>query len=156
TKEDIAAKLNGVSAEDITDSPIEGLYQVAVGSNVAYVTADGRYLIQGEVYDLESLENVTESTRAAARVGLLGAVRPAGMTVVGRAGETTRTVTIGTDIDGGYCRQFQRDIERDNRLGIEARYRGEPRTGGNTEWWARAEKVCCAEVRNAALARAKR
>ena len=155
TKEDIAAKLNGVSAEDITDSPIEGLYQVAVGSNVAYVTADGRYLIQGEVYDLESLENVTESTRAAARVGLLGAVDPAEMIVFSPVGETKHTVTIFTDIDCGYCRQFHRDIERVNALGIEVRYLFYPRTGPNTESWAKAEKVWCAEDRNAALTRAK-
>lgn len=154
-KEDIAAKLNGVSADDITDSPIEGLYQVAVGSNVAYVTADGRYLIQGEVYDLESLENVTESTRAAARVGLLSAVEPAEMIVFSPAGEAKHAVTIFTDIDCGYCRQFHRDIEQVNALGIEVRYLFYPRTGPDTESWEKAVNVWCASDRNAALTEAK-
>src|SRR5690606_16123241 len=110
TKEEIAGKLKGVTANDITDSPIPGLYQISVGSNVAYVTTDGRYLIQGEVYDLQSLENVTETTRAAARVELLGAVDPDEMIVFRADGEPKHTVTIFTDIDCGYCRQFHRDI----------------------------------------------
>ncbi len=155
TKEEIASKLNGVTANDITDSPIPGLYQVSVGSNVAYVTADGRYLIQGEVYDLESLENVTEATRAAARVEMLGAVDPAEMIVFRADGEPKHVVTIFTDIDCGYCRQFHRDIDRVNALGIEVRYLFYPRTGPDTESWAKADKVWCADDRNAALTRAK-
>src|SRR5690606_16568573 len=155
TKEELAAKLNGVSPSDITASPIEGLYQVAVGSNVAYLTADGRFLIEGEVYDLESLENVTEATRAAARVELLGAVDPAEMIVFPAKGEPKHTVTIFTDIDCGYCRQFHRDIDKVNALGIEVHYLFYPRTGPNTESWAKADKVWCAQDRNAALTRAK-
>ncbi|HEX6992695.1 MAG TPA: DsbC family protein [Gammaproteobacteria bacterium] len=155
TKEEIASRLNGVSASDITESPIQGLYQVSVGSNVAYVTADGRYLIEGEVYDLESLENVTEATRAAARVELLGAVDPAEMIVFPAKGEPKHTVTIFTDIDCGYCRQFHRDIDKVNALGIEVHYLFYPRTGPNTESWAKADKVWCAQDRNAALTRAK-
>lgn len=155
TKEEIASKLNGVSASDITDSPIEGLYQIAVGSNVAYVTEDGRYLIQGEVYDLGSLENVTEATRASARVALLESVDPAEMIVFSPDGEPKHSVTIFTDIDCGYCRQFHRDIDKVNALGIEVRYLFYPRTGPDTESWAKADKVWCAEDRNAALTRAK-
>ena len=38
-KEELAGKLNGIEANDISDSPVQGLYQVAVGANVAYVTS---------------------------------------------------------------------------------------------------------------------
>jgi thiol:disulfide interchange protein DsbC len=155
TKEDIAAKLNGVSASDITESPIEGLYQVSAGSNIAYVTADGRFLIQGELYDLESRENMTEATRATARIELLGTVDPGEMIVFSPEGETKHTVTIFTDIDCGYCRQFHSDIEQVNALGIEVHYLFYPRTGPDTESWAKAEKVWCAKDRNSALTRAK-
>ena len=41
TKEELATRLNGIAVEDITDAPIPGLYEVAVGANVAYVTKDG-------------------------------------------------------------------------------------------------------------------
>ncbi len=155
TKEELAAKLIGVSASDITDSPVQGLYQVSVGSNVAYITADGRYLFQGEVFDLDSLENVTETTRAAARVHTLESVDRAEMIIFGTEGEPKHTITIFTDIDCGYCRQFHRDIDEVNALGIEVRYLFYPRTGPDTESWAKADQVWCSENRNAALTRAK-
>ena len=49
TKEELATKLSGVEANDIYDSVVPGMYEVAVGSNVAYVTVDGRYLLQGDL-----------------------------------------------------------------------------------------------------------
>ncbi len=44
SREELAAKLAGVEPADISDSPVPGVYEVAVGSSVAYVTADGRYI----------------------------------------------------------------------------------------------------------------
>lgn len=155
SKEEIAAQLNNVDPSDIVDSPLPGLYEVSVGSSVAYVSKDGRYLVQGEVYDLETTENLTEKTRATKRVGLLDDVDRASMIVFSPAGEVEHTITIFTDIDCGYCRQFHREIEQVNALGIEVQYLFYPRTGPDTESWAKAERVWCAEDRNAALTRAK-
>lgn len=156
SKEELAGKLNGVDAADITESPLDGVYQVAVGSNVAYVTTDGRYLIQGEVYDLATSENLTETSRAKARVELLGSVDRKSMIVfTPESGDVKHTITIFTDIDCGYCRQFHREIEQVNDLGIEVHYLFYPRTGPNTESWTKADKVWCASDRNTALTRAK-
>ncbi|HEX7081393.1 MAG TPA: DsbC family protein [Gammaproteobacteria bacterium] len=156
TKEELAAKLNGVDAGDITESPIEGVYQVSVGSNVGYVTADGRYFIEGEVYDLQTRENVTEKTRSKARVELLNGVDADDMIVFSpESGEVKHTVTIFTDIDCGYCRQFHREIDKVTAMGIEVHYLFYPRTGPDTESWFKAEKVWCAKDRNTALTRAK-
>ena len=156
SKEDLAAKLNGVEASDITDSPIPGVYEVAVGSNVAYVTANGRYLMEGELYDLDSSVNLTEKTRSTARVDLLASVDPATMIVFSpKDGNVKHTITIFTDVDCGYCRQFHREIDQVTALGIEVHYLSYPRTGPNSESWTKAEKVWCAADRNSALTRAK-
>jgi len=156
TKEQIAAQLNGVQASDITDSPIPGLYQVTLGAQVAYVTKDGRYVFEGEVYDIQNGENVTEKTRAAARVELLASVPRDEMIVFApKDGNVKHRITIFTDIDCGYCRQFHRDIQQVNDLGIEVQYLFYPRTGPDTESWHKAEKVWCAKDRNTALTRAK-
>lgn len=158
TKEEIAARLSNVTASDITDSPLPGVYQVQVGSRVAYISQDGRYLMQGDLYDLETSRNLTEATRAATRIDLLAAVPADQMMVFSPTdGEVRHTITIFTDIDCGYCRQFHREIEQVNNLGIEVHYLFYPRTGPNTDSWAKAEKVWCigAEERNAALTKAK-
>jgi thiol:disulfide interchange protein DsbC len=156
TKEELASKLNGIEASDISDSPVPGIYQVAVGASVAYVTADGRYIIRGDIYDAETSANVTEETRAAARVEMLEAVDPKTMIVFKPAnGQVKHTIHIFTDIDCGYCRQFHREIDKVTALGIEVHYLFYPRTGPDTESWAKADQVWCAPNRNTALTRAK-
>jgi thiol:disulfide interchange protein DsbC len=156
SKEELAAQLNGVEPSDITESPVEGIYQVALGSNVAYITHDGRFILQGELYDTRTSENLTEKTRAKARVSLLSSVDNDSVIVFSpKDGEVKHTVTIFTDIDCGYCRQFHREIDKVNALGIEVRYLFYPRTGPDTESWAKAESVWCSKDRNTSLTRAK-
>jgi thiol:disulfide interchange protein DsbC len=156
SKEQLAGILKGVEVGDISDSAVPGIYQVAVGAEVAYVTSDGRYLLEGELYDLKTNSNLTEQTRENARVDLLASVDPATMIVFSpENGEVKHTITIFTDVDCGYCRQFHRDIAEVNALGIEVHYLFYPRTGRDSESWAKAEKVWCSADRNAALTRAK-
>ena len=156
TKEELATRLNGIAVEDISDAPIPGLYQVAVGANVAYVTKDGRYIIRGDIYDAETSANVSEETRARARATMLDSVDPASMIVFKPAsGEVKHTITIFTDVDCGYCRQFHREIDKVTALGIEVHYLFYPRTGPNTESWTKADQVWCAADHNSALTRAK-
>ena len=156
TRAEIAAKLNGVDASDLKTSVIEGFYEINVGARVAYISVDGRYLVEGEVYDLVDSRNVTERSRAAARVDLLAGVDPSRMIVFSpKDRPVEHTITIFTDIDCGYCRQFHREIDRVNELGIEVHYLFYPRTGPATESWNKAEKVWCAANRNTALTDAK-
>jgi thiol:disulfide interchange protein DsbC len=156
TKAELATRLNGVAAEDISESPLPGIYQVAVGAQVAYVTKDGRYIIRGDIYDAETSANVSEETRASARVAMLNSVDPASMIVFKPAsGPVKHKITIFTDIDCGYCRQFHREIDKVTALGIEVHYLFFPRTGPNTESWTKADQVWCAPNHNAALTRAK-
>ena len=156
TKEELASRLNGIAVEDITDAPIAGMYEVAVGANVAYVTKDGRYIIRGDIINVETSANVSEETRARARATMLHGVDPASMIVFKPAnGQVKHTVTIFTDVDCGYCRQFHREIDKVTALGIEVHYLFYPRTGPNTESWTKAEEVWCAPDHNSALTRAK-
>ena len=156
SRADIAARLNGVDASDLKDSVIEGFYEVNVGSKVAYVSTDGRYLLEGELYDLDSKKNLTESSRERARVALLDGVEPSQAIVFSpEEGPVEHAITIFTDIDCGYCRQFHREIEQVTALGIEVRYLFYPRTGPATDSWSKAEKVWCASDRNTALTNAK-
>lgn len=156
TKEQLASQLNGVEVSNISESPVPGIYEVTVGANVAYVTTDGRYIIRGDIYDTQTSANLTEDTRAGARVSMLDGVDPASMIVFKPAdGNVKHTVTIFTDIDCGYCRQFHREIDQVTALGIEVHYLFYPRTGPNTESWTKADHVWCADDHNQALTRAK-
>ena len=156
TKAQLADMLPGVAHEQVSDSPITGIYEVAIGTKVAYVSNDGRYLMQGELFDLDSNENLTETRRSAARVALLANLDDAQMIVFSPKQQPAKhSVLVFTDIDCGYCRRLHDEIEQINELGIEVRYAFYPRSGPGTVSWQKAGNVWCASDRNAALTRAK-
>ena len=151
TKEQLATEFPGIETTDILDAAIPGFYEVAIGSSVAYVSKDGRYILQGDLFDLTDNTNLTELRRSTARVDMLATVDPETMIVFSPpAEEVKHTITIFTDIDCGYCRQFHREIETVNALGVAVNYLFYPRTGPETESWFKADKVWCAENRNLA------
>ena len=43
-----------VAAEDVAPAPIEGVYEIGMGTNIAYVSSDARYLLRGDIYDLDN------------------------------------------------------------------------------------------------------
>ena len=152
TKEELAATLPGVQASDIHDSPLPGMYEIVLDSDVVYVSRDGSYLIQGDVFDLQERRNLTEGRRAQARADILASVDPESLIVFGPDPENVRhTVTVFTDIDCGFCRQLHREMDQINALGVEVRYLSYPRTGPETESWFKADQVWCAGDRQTAF-----
>jgi thiol:disulfide interchange protein DsbC len=155
TIEELAATLTGVEAQDIFATPVPGMYEVAVGPEVAYVTDDGRYFIQGDLFDRDSNQNLTENRRSLARVQVIGGIDPDSMIVFSPAPEDVKhTVTVFTDIDCGYCRQLHREMDQVNALGIAVRYVSYPRTGPDTDSWDKADRVWCSSDRNTAFTEA--
>ena len=57
----------GSKLEDLQPAPIPGLYEFTQGAEVSYLTADGKFFIDGNVYDMKSRANLTEDRRTAAR-----------------------------------------------------------------------------------------
>jgi thiol:disulfide interchange protein DsbC len=144
----------GSKLEDLRPSPIPGLYEFAQGADVSYLTADGKYFIDGNLYDMDSRENLTEVQRMRARVAMIGAVPESQMLIFGPK-NPLYTITVFTDVDCAYCRKLHSEMAELNRLGVRVRYMFYPRTGPNTESWKKAEVVWCSPDRNAALTRAK-
>lgn len=151
----VVSKLQGVKPSDVSSSPIPGLYEVTMGGLVAYVSEDGKFLVSGDVYDLESQTNLTAGRRSSARAKALAAVREEDMIIFSPA-NPKMTVTVFTDVDCGYCRKFHSQIAEYNKAGIRVRYMSYPRTGPGTSSWAKSESVWCAADRKDALTRAKR
>jgi len=151
----VVAKLPGAQPSDVAVSPIPGVYEVTMGGLIAYVSADGKYLLSGNVYDLDTQVNLTAARRNSARAKALNAMSESNMIVFGPA-NAKMTVTVFTDIDCGYCRKFHGQIAEINKAGVRVRYLMYPRTGPATESWDKAEQVWCATDRREALTRAKK
>jgi len=143
-----------LSGSVITATPIPGLYEVMQGGQVNYISADGRYLIQGDMFDTVTELNLTEGRREAARKAAIDQVSESSM-IIFRPANVKYSVSVFTDIDCGYCRKLHRQIAEYNALGIQVRYLSFPRNGPGTMGWFKAENVWCAGDRNKALTQAK-
>jgi thiol:disulfide interchange protein DsbC len=150
----IAKKLEGLKVEDVRISPVTGIYEITRGSDVSYVSSDGRYAIVGDMIDLDSEANLSENRRRTIRQRLIETV-PENEMLVFSPKDPKYTITVFTDIDCGYCRRLHSQITEYNRLGIRVRYLFFPRTGPDTDSWHKAEAVWCAPNRNEALTKAK-
>jgi thiol:disulfide interchange protein DsbC len=138
----------------IEQSAIPGLLQVSVGADIFYTSADGRYFIQAEIFDLDTRANLTEQSRADARFAYLDDIE-AQPAIEFPAADHQYTVTVFTDIDCGYCRKLHQQVADYNDLGVSIRYLFFPRSGPDTTSWAKAESVWCADSQQDALTRAK-
>jgi len=144
----------GRQPDSINPAPIAGLYEVIYGADIYYLTADGKYLIQGDIYALDSQTNVTESKRAAGRARLMATVDPETM-IIFKPDKTRYIVSVFTDIDCGYCRKLHSEIDSYLDRGIEIRYLAYPRTGFNTPSYFKAVTAWCSKNRQQALTVAK-
>lgn len=155
-KQRLGTVLKGVRIDDVRTTPLPGIYEIQSGMNFAYVSADGRYLIEGDLNDIVAHKSLTEDRRRVARAGLID--RIAGDQAIEYApanAPAKYTVTVFTDIDCGYCRKLHQHIAEYNADGIAVRYLFFPRSGPDTESFHKAEKVWCAADRKAALTQAK-
>ena len=149
----------GMQVDDITPSPIPGLYQVAIqGGQTLFVSADAQYLIPGDLYQATSdgLVNLGENRRTELRREQIAALDEADMIVFEPKGERKATLTVFTDVDCPYCRKLHDEIGAITDYGIAVRYLAFPRTGLNTETHAKMVSTWCADDRKAMLTSAKR
>jgi thiol:disulfide interchange protein DsbC len=149
----LAAKFE-TRVEAVRATPVPGVYEVSEGTEVLYVSADGRYMLAGDLFDLQTKNNLTEARRKGVRKALLDGVRDADAIVFAPPAPKHELVVF-TDIDCGYCRRLHAQMPELNRLGVRVRYLFYPRTGPNTESWRKAEGVWCATNRREALTQAK-
>lgn len=149
-------KLNpGVRVRAPAATPVDALYSTTLDGTAGYVTADGRYFIAGDMYDVKTRRNLSEENRRTARAQIVGRITPEDA-IVFAPEHPRRVITVFTDVDCGFCRKLHSDIAKYNALGIGVRYVAYPRSGPNTESWAAMEAVWCASDRRDALTRAKR
>jgi len=140
----------------VAPGPVPGLYEVMLGPSLLYVSEDGRYVVKGDVFDLKSLENITKSRRAQARVEAFSSLGVGNMIEFSPAkGKSMHTLYVYTDIDCAYCRKMHLEVAKLNDAGITVRYLAYPRTGIGGESYDKAVAVWCADDRQKALTAAK-
>lgn len=143
-----------VPIQAVDKSPLPGLYQVIVQGQAVYVSADGRYMLQGDAWDLKAQARLADARLDVLRREALARI-PASRMIRFAPAHPKYTVTVFTDVDCPYCRVFHSRIAEYNKLGIAVDYLFWPRTGLNTPSAEKAVSVWCAADRKRAFTEAK-
>lgn len=152
----IAKRFPDMNINDVRPTPMKGIYEVAMGADLAYVSADGAYLIAGDMYEIGTRTNLTEAGRQKSRIQALAKLDESDMIVFKpAAAKVKHTITVFTDVECGYCRKLHGEIAQLNERGVQVRYLAYPRAGPGTEDWAKMEAVWCSSDRKKAITDAK-
>jgi thiol:disulfide interchange protein DsbC len=145
-KQSLQKRLSEISITDLKPAPIPGLYEMVFGTRVAYVSADGRYMLMGDLIDLDSRRNLTATRRGALVLKLIDALDEANMIILGPA-KPKRTLTVFMDVDCPYCARLHREVPKLTQAGVKVRYLLYPRAGKDSETYRRSVAVWCAPDR---------
>ena len=103
--------------DEVRPTPMKGLYEVRIGTDLFYTDAKGDYVIQGELIDSKARRNLTED-----RINKLTAVNfsalPLKDAVTIVRGDGKRKVAVFEDPNCGYCKRFERDLQQINNVTV--------------------------------------
>ena len=104
--------------DEVSKSPMAGLYEVRVnGTEIYYTDAEANFLVQGSLIDTKQRRNLTEE-----RVDKLTAINfealpfKDALTIV--RGNGKRRLAVFQDPNCGYCKRFERDLQKLNHVTI--------------------------------------
>ncbi len=153
-KQQMQKRLPDISISDLKPAPIPGLYEMVFGTRVAYVSADGQYMLMGDLIELNNKRNLTAMRRSGLVLKSIDALGEANMIVLGPA-QPKRTLTVFTDVDCPYCARLHNEVPKLVQAGVKVRYLLYPRAGKGSETYNRSVAVWCAKDRVKAVAIAK-
>lgn len=148
----LAKSMPNVKPTSITKSPVDGMYQVIVGSQVVYMSVDAQYMIEGDLYDLVSKKNLSEGAKSQIRLSVINKLGADNMLVY-RPENVKDTITVITDIDCPYCRRLHSEIPEYLKKDVEVRYIFMPLKGSDD--MKKTVSVWCSDDQQLALDIAK-
>ena len=106
----LAERLPALSKiDEVSKTPMPGLYELRVGKRVYYTDAEGGFLIEGDLIDLKAKRNLTEE-RLAKLTAIDFDTLPLKDAVVWKTGNGKRKIAVFSDPNCGYCKRFEKEL----------------------------------------------
>ena len=97
--------------DEMTKTPIPGIYELRIGTDVLYTDEQGTYLIEGQMIDTRTRANLTEQ-RIAKLTAIDFSKLPLKDAMVWKNGNGSRRMAVFADPNCGYCKRFERDLQQ--------------------------------------------
>lgn len=149
----VTAKLPDLPVLAVVKTPLAEMVSLELeGGQTIYATLDGKYILSGDLYQLDpEVVNLAEGRRSLRRAELMAKVPAEELVVFSPEGETKTFINVFTDVDCGYCRKLHQEVPELNARGIEVRYLAYPRAGFNTPTYDKIVSAWCAKDRQTAI-----
>jgi len=151
----LETRVDGLERSQIVPSPVDGLYIVTLGFDVYFVSANGEYLINGDVIELATGTKIGGTGLDAKRKRMIDTVSESDMVVYPATDEKKTVISIFTDTTCPYCRKLHEQIPELSRAGIDVRYLAFPRAGGQSQVATDMASIWCADDKQAAMTASK-
>ena len=103
--------------KQVNPTPIPGLYEVVTDGHLFYTDEQVRYLIDGNIYDLKSMRNLTEA-RARKLFAVDFSSLPLDLALKKVKGDGSRKLAIFTDPNCGFCQRLERELKNVDNITI--------------------------------------
>jgi thiol:disulfide interchange protein DsbC len=116
-KASLQKKRPDITVDNITTTPLTGIYEVYAGGVLYYTDEKARYLLDGQLFDLE--RNISLSDE---RMHQLTAVKfdqlPLNLAIKRVKGDGSRTIVYFGDPDCPYCRELEKELTKVDNVTI--------------------------------------
>lgn len=143
----IQKHMPGVPIDSIEETPAQGIYELNSNGQIAYVTADGKYLIAGDLIDVENRQNLTQGKQDAQRLATLKDIGEERKLVYPAEGETKHAITILTDPTCPFCDKLHKELPKLREAGVEVTYILTPRQGPGSKGFELSSRVLAPTTR---------
>lgn len=140
----------GLEVGSIHDLPLEGFYEVYIDESYHYMSKDAKWLLKGELIDMENATSITkerEYDRAMENIKAFGEEN----LITFKAKDEKATAYVFTDITCGYCQKLHQDIPYLNDHGLTIKYIPYPRSGTEGAGFELLGIAWCADDRQKAV-----
>ena len=97
--------------DEITKTPIPGLYELRIGTEIMYTDEHGDHVIEGQMIETRSRSNLTEA-RVARLTAIDFAALPLKDAIVWKQGTGARKLVVFADPNCGYCKKFEKEMQQ--------------------------------------------
>ena len=125
-------------------------HEIIINNQIYYATNDGKYLIIGNVIDLQTKESITENTKMKQRLSIINSIEKENL-VIYKPEQTKHVLTVFTDTSCPYCQKLHNEVPRLLENGIEVRYILFSRNGDGVEAYKQLASAWCSKNKEEAV-----
>lgn len=134
---------------------IDGMYHTEFGSDHAYLSNDGRYIIIGNMIDLKTGQNLTEIAKRKTASSEIAKVKLQSKAIFPAIGAEKAVLNIFTDTSCPYCKKLHAEVPKLQQAGISVMYLPYPRGSVSGPGYQTLKQVWCADNKAEAMDIAK-